>query len=364
MTKLLGRHWRLVLVLLCLVVAVWLIYLLRITILPFILGLVLAYALLPVVRWLEARLPVPRDWIQFRRITSIFIVFILVGGLIAAFVYYMVTLVLQVGPQLLENAPYFFAQGTVQIQQWLDGLRQHLPAEIRAEIDKALVDAGVALGNQVRAALMKGVTSVPQTFGLILGLATIPLFLFYALKDAEKLKRSFYAALPAKIADHTRHIAAIVEAVLGNYLRAQLMLGLIVGYFAFLGLLILGIPYAPALALLAGIGEMIPTLGPWLTGAISAIVTLAIAPDKTIWVIAIFLVVQLAENTLLVPRIQGAYLKIHPAVLIVLLVLGAHFAGIWGLLLAAPITATLVEIVKYARDYYRRGKSGYSETED
>jgi predicted PurR-regulated permease PerM len=135
------------------------------------------------------------------------------------------------------------------------------------------------------------------------------------------------------------------------------MLGLIVGYFAFVGLLILGIPYAPALALLAGIGEMIPTLGPWISGGVSAIVTLAIAPDKTLWVILIFLVIQLFENTLLVPRIHGAYLNIHPAILLFLLVVGAYVAGFWGLLLAAPLTATIVAIVKYIRDYYEKGKS-------
>ena len=77
------------------------------------------------------------------------------------------------------------------------------------------------------------------------------------------------------------------------------------------------------------------------------IVTLAVAPEKTIWVALLFLVVQLVENTLLVPRIQGAYLRIHPAIVIMLLVLGAYIAGFWGLILAVPLTATIVEIYKY-----------------
>ena len=68
-----------------------------------------------------------------------------------------------------------------------------------------------------------------------------------------------------------------------------------------------------------------------------------------LWVALLFLIVQLLENALLVPRIQGGYLRIHPAVVIVLLVLGAYIAGFWGLVLAVPLAATIVEIYKYMR---------------
>ena len=71
-----------------------------------------------------------------------------------------------------------------------------------------------------------------------------------------------------------------------------------------------------------------------------------------IWVIILFLAIQLVENSLLVPRIHGGYLRIHPAVMIFLLVLGAYLAGFWGLILAGPLTATGVEIYKYVRQCY------------
>ena len=114
---------------------------------------------------------------------------------------------------------------------------------------------------------------------MFLGLAAIPLFLFYILKDSEKLQRNFYAAFTPGVVSHIRNITEIIERVLGRYIRAQLMLGLIVAYFSFVGLLILRIPFAPVLAILAGIGELIPTLGPWISGAVVAIVTLAVAPE-------------------------------------------------------------------------------------
>jgi predicted PurR-regulated permease PerM len=135
------------------------------------------------------------------------------------------------------------------------------------------------------------------------------------------------------------------------------MLGVIVAYFSFIGLLILRIPFAPVLAVLAGVGELIPTLGPWISGAVVAIVTLAVMPDKVIWVIVLFLIIQLVENSLLVPRIQAGYLHIHPALMIFLLVFGAYVAGFWGLILAGPLTATGMEIYRYICQYYQAQKA-------
>ncbi|MBM4449143.1 MAG: AI-2E family transporter, partial [Chloroflexi bacterium] len=94
----------------------------------------------------------------------------------------------------------------------------------------------------------------------------------------------------------------------------------------------------------------------WLSGAVVVIITLAVVPDKMIWVIVLFLAVQLLENSLLVPRIQSGYLRIHPAAMIFMLVLGAYLAGFWGLLLAGPLTATGVEIYRYIRQRYQDEK--------
>jgi len=95
-------------------------------------------------------------------------------------------------------------------------------------------------------------------------------------------------------------------------------------------------------------------------GAAAGIVALAVVPEKAIWVALLFLMVQLLEGTLLVPRIQGAYLRIHPAIVIVLLVLGAYIAGFWGLLLAVPLTATAVGIYKYVYHSAKARESGGS----
>ncbi|MDP6142472.1 MAG: AI-2E family transporter [Dehalococcoidales bacterium] len=343
-----GKYWRLVTLVLGIIIAFLVLYLLRMAILPFIIGLVLAYLLMPVIFWTESKLPRQGDWLQAKRIFSIIIVLAVLLGLVAASSYYIVTVVLNASLILLENAPYFILG---RVQEWLDVIRQQFPPEIQTQVDKALLEAGLELGDTIRDAFAKGITFVTRTFSIMVGLAALPLFLFYIMKDSEKLKETFYSAFTPQFAEHIRNIILIIERVLGRYIRSQLTLGLIVASFSFVGLWTLGIKYYPTLAILAGIGELVPILGPWISGAITIIVTLAVEPGKVIWVILLCLVIQLIENTLLVPRIQGGYLHIHPAVIVVLLVLGAYIAGFWGLLLAAPLTATTVAIYKYAHHH-------------
>jgi len=351
-----GKHWRLASLVLGIIIALWVLYLLRAAILPFAVGLVLAYLLVPVVSWLERKLPRQGSWLGFKRVFSTLVAFMVLIGLVGGFSYFIVTAVVDASMVLLHNAPYFIGQSLYQIQEWLEGLRQLFPPEIRQEVDKTLLEAGVALGNSIRDAFLGGISAVPRTFATILGFAALPFFLFYIMKDSEKLKKGFYSALTPGSAAHARNVVAIVERVLGRYLRAQLMLGLIVAYFAFIGLLVLRIQFAPALAILAGATELIPTLGPWIGGGVAVIVTLAVSPEKAIWVALLFLAIQMVENYFFVPRIQSAYLRIHPAILIFLLVLGAYIAGFWGLLLAAPLTATAVEIFKYVRRQYQEAE--------
>jgi len=352
------RHWRLISFILGLIIVFWLLYALRSAIIPFVLGLVLAYLVLPVILWIERKLPRQDKWQQTKRILLIILAFIVLLGVVGFFSYFLVTAVIDAFMVLINNAPQYIAAGLHALEEWFETFRLQFPPEMQQEIDNLLLDAGTALGNFIRDTFAKGISFIPSTFSLLLGFAALPIFLFYILKDSEKLSKNFYSALSPWVAEHSKNIASIIDRVLGRYIRAQLMLGLVVAYLVFIGLLILGLSsVAPVLAAFAGITELIPTLGPWIGGAAAVIVTLAVAPEKAIWVALLFVVIQLLENSLLVPRIQGGYLHIHPAILVVLLVLGAYVAGFWGILLVAPVTATVVEIYKYVQHNIKTAES-------
>jgi len=344
-----SRHRPLILLVVGLVIVFWLLYALRSVILPFAAGLVLAYLLLPVISWIEQRLPAKGRWQQSKRVSLIITIFIVMLSIAGVLSYFLISTVVNALYVLINYAPQFIARGLWELEHVAQLFQQQFPIEAQQQVYDFMLEVGAAGGAAIKGIFLTGVSFIPATFGLIFGFAALPVFLFYLLKDSEKLKNGFYAAFPPPVAEHVRNISSIFEGVLGRYIRAQLVLGFVVAYLVFIGLLILEIELAPVLAAFAGITELIPILGPWIGGITAVIVTLAIVPEKAIWVAVLFLVVQLLENTLLVPRVQGGYLRIHPAVVIVLLVLGAKFAGFWGLILAVPLTAVVVEIYKYVR---------------
>ena len=353
------RHWRLMVVVLGIVVAFWLVYVLRSATFPFICGLVLAYLLLPLISWTERRLPGEGKWPQAKRVFLILLIFVVVLGLAGGLLLYVVMAVADSFSALLGNAPHLISDGLSTLREWGEGFRGWFPAEMREQIDRFVADAGRAVGNAIRDAAMRAVSVIPTTSSLVFGFLCLPIFLFYILKDSEKLRAGFYSALSPRVAEHTRNIIAIVEAVFGRFIRSIVMLGVVVACLCFVGLLIVGIDPGMALALaaFAGVTDLIPVLGPWIGGVVGVVVVLAIAPEKAIWAAVVYLVVQGVENGFLRPRIQGAYMRIHPAVTLVLLVLGAYLAGLWGLLLAVPLAATAVEIYKYVHQNIDAGET-------
>ncbi len=344
------RQWRLIIFIVGLVILFALLWIFWNVLLPFICGLILAYLLYPLIAWLESKLPVQGKWSSAKRTSLITIIFIVILVLIGLFTFYILTGVVGSFSALLINAPQFFSEGLKTVHGWLNGIQQWLPPETQQQAGGIFQNLGTTLGNALKNAFAKGISAVSSTFGLIVSFIALPVFLFYILKDWEKLRSSFYSAFSPQIAVYVRGVTGVIDKVLGRWIRAQLVLSAVVAVLTFIGLMALGIKLAPALAALQGLMEFVPILGPWIGGAVGVIVVLAIEPQKAIWVAVVYLAVQLLENILLVPRIHGSIMRIHPAMILVLLPLGAFIAGLWGIILIVPLTATAIELYKYARE--------------
>lgn len=324
-------------------------YLLRGVIVPFIIGLIIAYLIHPAIIWIESKLPYHGHFLATKRISIIIIIFILAIGLIALFIFYLVTAVSESFLKLINNAPNYITNGLTYLTDWIESFRHVLPSDWQLEIDQYIADIATKIGAALQQSVFKAIEFIPTTINFIVGMVSLPIFLFFVLKDSKKLHDGFYSLIPSALQGHIRNIISIIDQIIGRYIRAQLMLGIVVGILVFIGLIILGIPLAPALAVVAGLTELIPVLGPWIGGAVGVIITLATVPEKTIWVAVVYIVVQQLENAFLVPRIQGGILHINPAVLIVLIIVGAYLAGIWGIILIAPLTAGVLALYNYIR---------------
>lgn len=319
---------------------------LRSVLLPFMVGLLLAYLLRPLVLWGEARLPWPGKLLGARRTILILAIFVVGLGLATLGSLYLFAAVADAFAAILLDAPGYIEAAISRVRELTESIRQQLSPEMQSQMDRILQDVARSAGNMLRATFLNSLRLIPTTVGLVFSLVILPVFLFYLMLDWEKFDRSLSASRSALLR-HTRNILAITGKEFGRYARAQLFLGFVVGLMALVGLLIIGVEAAPPLAAFAALTEMIPIIGPWIGGIFAVIVTLASAPEKAIWVGFLFLIVQLLENSLLVPRVQAGYFGLHPAVIIFLLAVGAYLAGFWGVVLAAPLTATIVQVYNY-----------------
>ena len=346
------RNWRYGVFFSVALVVLGAVYTWRMTLLPFLLGLLLAYLFTPVVRFIERALPGKGKWQESKRVFAVLCVFIFILSVFALAVFIFVTTLQHSSSDMINNAAEMINTLIARGQQWTQTLRDRFPVAMRAEVDAAVTNLGNSLAGTLSAALSSGgsvASSIMSSLGFIFGFAAVPVFLFYLLKDSEKIQKNIYAELPPGISRHAKNIVNIIECVLGRYIRGELILGTVVGSMSLLGLLIIGVPFAVPLAVFNGFCEMIPTLGPIIGGAVMGLVTLALAPHKAILVVLLAIVVQLLENNLLVPKIQASCLRLHPSLVILLLVLGGYFWGFWGLVLTVPLTATLVDIFTYVR---------------
>jgi predicted PurR-regulated permease PerM len=352
-TTFINRYWRIILFVIILSLIIWLIWDLLNVLLPFLIGLILAYLVLPVLQWAERKLPRKDRLLTLKRILLVVFLYLIVIAAIGLILFYTIPLLIDSTSQFISNLPELIHNLDVTFQNLTTNLKNQLPADIQGPINSYLSNIGSTTAAAFQSAATVGFSYLTSTFGFVLGFVSLPVFLFFMLKDAEKLTAGFYSAFSPWWREHIKGAVDIFGLVLGKYIRASIVLGLVVAVMDFIGLTALGIPYAAALAFWAGLTELIPVLGPWLGGVPAVIVALATNPDKTIWVVLVYFIVQQLEGNILVPRIHSQYLNLHPTIILLLLVLGGHFAGLWGIILIVPATALFVQLYKFVMRSFR-----------
>jgi predicted PurR-regulated permease PerM len=180
--------------------------------------------------------------------------------------------------------------------------------------------------------------------GGIFGLVTILILAFYLLIDSETLIHTFVRLFPRRERPRVERALRQVSGKVSAWLGGQLLLAAIIACSAALGLFLLGVPYFYVLALIAGIGEMIPIVGPILAALPAIAVGFSVSPAKALAVAAFFFVQQQVENHVLVPKIMERQGGISAAGVIIALLIGGTLLGVVGAILAVP-TAAILRVV-------------------
>jgi predicted PurR-regulated permease PerM len=338
---------RVALVLFAAVVVAGVLYLGREALSPFVVGLLLVYLLDPPVERLS-RIGLPR-WF------AIVFVYLLVGFVAIEVLSLTLRPFVDQASAFITDLPNLVSQLDVQLQRISEFYRGlQLPPQLREAIDEWL--AGLAEGGAgIDPGVIVPVFNVTAgVVGSIFGYLIIPVWTFYILKDRRTLMERFDQALPEGWRADVWATARIVQRVFGQWVRGQLVLGIAVGVATFAGLLVLSAwidpvfgRFALLLAIIAGLFELLPIIGPILAAIPAVLLAATAGLDAALAAFVLYLLVQQVENNLLVPKIQGDAVQLHPSAVMFSLIIGAAIAGLLGAILALPVTAAARDVYRY-----------------
>ena len=307
---------------------------------PFIVGLVLAYLLdIPVERL--SRVGLPR-WV------AVLVVYVLAAIAIFQGLRVMLRPLADEVSTFIAEFPRFSAQIADQYAH-LD-----LPVALRHAIDGALADLGSGIGSIDPSSLLPVLSVAAGLLGTTVAYIIVPVWAFYLIKDRPALVDAAQRSLPVEWRADVRAISGLALRVFGQWLRGQLFLGLTVGIATFIGLLILSVTVDPVfgrfaifLSVIAGVFELLPIIGPILSAIPAVLLALTAGTQPAIAAVLLYLIVQQVENNVLVPKIQGDAVELHPTIVMVALVIGGAIGGLLGAILALPIAATARDVFRY-----------------
>ena len=313
---------------------------------PFIVGLVFAYLIdIPVERM--SRIGLPR-WV------ALLIVYAIVIAVIAE------AAILTVRPLADELAAFIreFPAFTAQVTEMYAHLE--LAPPVRHLIDTWLAELGSGVGGLDPSTLLPVVSGIAGVVGSVVGYVLIPVWIFYLIKDRPALQAAAERSIPATWWPDVTAVGALVGRVFGQWLRGQLVLGVTVGLATFVGLLFLSATVDPIfgrfailLSVIAGVLELLPIIGPILAAIPAVLLALTAGLDVGIAAVILYTAIQQLENYLLVPKIQGDAVELHPSAVMFALIIGGAIAGLLGAILALPIAAAGRDVFRYA--FHRAG---------
>ncbi len=344
----LWTRWRRTgLVVVAMLMVLGLLYIARGALFPFIISIVLAQLLYPSVVFLEDRMPGRRRSPEAARIVSILLIYLAFVGIVAGILYLTIPPLFHEAQELARTLPELYERSRATVESWSHEITERIPVELRTQLEEAVAGGGDVLADAAQGVIGRTISGVSNAVTVVIGLAVVPFFLFYLLKDREQVVGGLYTMLPPTGRKHTANVVLLVNEVVGSYVRAQLLSATIVGLLVFVGLTVLGIEFAAVLGLVAGLFGLIPIIGPLLGAIPGLLVALARSPEQIIWVALVYLVVQLIENNLIAPRVQGGAVRLNPAIIMATLVLASEIAGLWGVIVAVPLVAATRDVFVY-----------------
>jgi len=340
-----SRRWQLLAIT---AVIVFLIWLLAPVLMPFALAAMLAYLGDPLADRLQ-RLGMGRTW-------AVSIVFTVISVVVVGVLLLLIPLIQRQFENLAENLPHYVEWVRTTALPWVQA-KLRLDPDV-FDTDRLLATVREHIGS-VGSIAAKAVTKVTQSgMGVVMWLTNavlIPVVAFYLLRDWDTMMAQIQRMLPRSIEPTVVRLARESDEVLGAFVRGQLLVMLALGVFYGLGLTLVGISIGPLIGMVAGLLSFVPYLG-FMIGFVAALIAALVQYGDWTHVIlvgVVFTIGQLLEGYVLVPRLVGGKIGLHPVAVIFAVLAGGHLFGFLGVLLALPAASVVVVLMRYAIGRYR-----------
>ncbi|MBI5044385.1 MAG: AI-2E family transporter [Candidatus Levybacteria bacterium] len=230
-----------------------------------------------------------------------------------------------------------------QVKALLGGLPSYIKQA--ADVSGLTVDA-----TQIQSYVTREVNSIgsnafsvtSKVFGGLFSTLTVLVVSFYLILYHERFKENIAHLFHKNDRERVLSTLSLIDEKLGAWLTGQVLLSLFIGVITWAALSIIGFPYALPLGILAGILEIVPTIGPILSAIPAIVVALTVSPPLAIIIALIYFGIQMIENNVLVPKIMQRAVGLNPVLVIVAVMIGANLLGVLGALLAVPFVSFLI----------------------
>jgi len=340
-----SRRWQMLAIAAVIIFVIWL---LAPVLMPFAVAAMLAYLGDPLADRLQ-RLGMGRTW-------AVSIVFTVIALVVIGSLLLLVPLIQHQFENLAENLPRYVEWAKSTALPWIQQ-RLHLDADV-FDSDRLIATIKEHIGS-VSSVLATAVAKVSQSgMGIVMwltNLVLIPVVAFYLLRDWDTMIAHIQRLLPRSIEPTVVRLSRESDQVLGAFVRGQLLVMLALGVFYGLGLTLCGISIGPLIGMVAGLLSFVPYLG-FMIGFVAAMIAALVQyGDWThvLLVAGVFTVGQLLEGYVLVPRLVGGKIGLHPVAVIFAVLAGGHLFGFLGVLLALPAASVVVVLMRYVFARYR-----------
>ncbi|EMZ6989571.1 AI-2E family transporter [Listeria monocytogenes] len=321
---------------------------------PIILAGISYYLFNPIIDWLEKH--------KWKRGWAIALLYLVIIGLLILLFSFVIPAVKDQIVSLFKSFPGYWDQ---IIQKFDEFSRSSLFDQIKDKLNTNMSDIMKTLSTKGTSVINSAISSIGSIVGtvteVVLAIVTTPLVLFYLLKDGKKLPDFLLKMLPVNGRAHTRQVLGEANHQISSYIRGQIIVSLCIGILLFIGYLIIGLPYALTLAIIAACTSIVPYLGPAIAITPAIIIAIVTSPWLLIKLIIVWCVVQLLEGKFISPQVMGKTLKVHPITILFVILVAGNLFGVLGVIFAVPGYAVLKVIVTHVFIWFKRISGLYGE---